>query len=73
MTAWRNWSGSVEAKPAALAHPRTLKELQGLVRQAAKVRVVGSGHSFMPLCATDGLLLSLDHMGGEIEVGPDYD
>lgn len=73
MAAWRNWSGSVVARPAAIAHPRTLKELQGLVREAAKVRVAGAGHSFMPLCATDGLLLSLDHMEGEVEVGPDYD
>jgi FAD-linked oxidoreductase len=63
----------VEARPAALAHPRTLKELQTFVREAAKVRVVGSGHSFMPLCATDGLLLSLDHMEGEVEISPDYD
>ncbi|HEY2049889.1 MAG TPA: D-arabinono-1,4-lactone oxidase [Caulobacteraceae bacterium] len=73
MAAWRNWSGSVEARPAAIAHPRTLKELRALVREAGNVRVTGSGHSFMPLCATDGLLLSLEHMEGEVEVSPDYD
>jgi FAD/FMN-containing dehydrogenase len=28
------------------------------------VRVAGAGHSFVPLCATDGLLLSLDDMQG---------
>ena len=73
MSTWRNWSGSVVAKPSAIVHPRTIKELQGFVREATKVRVAGAGHSFMPLCATDGLLLSLDHMEGEVEVAPDYD
>ena len=38
---------------------------------AAKVRVVGTGHSFMPLCATDGLLLSLSELEGELEVAAD--
>ncbi|MBV8681404.1 MAG: FAD-binding protein [Caulobacteraceae bacterium] len=73
MTTWRNWSGSVVARPSAIAHPRTIKDLQTLVREAPKVRVAGSGHSFMPLCATDGLLLGLEHMEGEVEVSPDYD
>jgi FAD-linked oxidoreductase len=68
---WRNWSGSVEASPATIAHPRTLDELQRLVREATKVRVAGAGHSFMPLCATDGLLLCLDQMEGEVEVAHD--
>ena len=65
---WRNWSGSVVAEPQALASPKTEAELQGLVAKAQKVRVAGTGHSFMPLCATDGLLLSLSDLEGEIEV-----
>jgi len=65
---WRNWSGSVVASPEALASPNTEAELQGLVAHARRVRVAGTGHSFMPLCATDGLLLSLGELEGEIEV-----
>src|SRR5580704_16311991 len=68
---WRNWSGSVEAQPAAIERPRDEPELQRLVMQAAKVRVVGAGHSFMPLCATDGLLLQLGELEGELEVADD--
>ena len=68
MTTWSNWSGSVEAKPARVEKPKTYAELAGLVRSAAKVRVVGAGHSFMPLCATDGTLLSLSDLDGEITV-----
>lgn len=35
------------------------------------MRVVGAGHSFMPLCATDGLLLDLADLEGGIVVAPD--
>jgi FAD-linked oxidoreductase len=71
MASWRNWSGSVRASPAAMERPRTLDELQRLVREASRVRVAGAGHSFMPLCETDGLLLTLDQMEGAVEVAPD--
>ncbi len=71
MSIWRNWSGSVEARPAQAARPKTEAELAGLVAGAAKVRVAGAGHSFMPLCETDGLLLSLDQLEGDIEVSAD--
>jgi FAD-linked oxidoreductase len=68
---WRNWSGSVVAQPSAIESPKTEAELQRLVAGAAKVRVAGTGHSFMPLCATDGLLLSLSQLEGELEVADD--
>jgi FAD-linked oxidoreductase len=68
---WRNWSGSVVAQPGAVESPRTEAELQRLVASASKVRVAGTGHSFMPLCATDGLLLSLSALEGELEVAAD--
>lgn len=68
MTAWSNWSGSVEAKPARIEKPTTYAELASFVQSARKVRVVGAGHSFMPLCETDGTLLSLSELEGEITV-----
>jgi FAD-linked oxidoreductase len=68
MTTWSNWSGSVESKPASIARPKTYAELAGLVQAAKKVRVVGAGHSFMPLCETDGTLLSLSDLEGEITI-----
>ena len=71
MSTWRNWSGSVEARPAQAARPKTEAELASLVAGAAKVRVAGAGHSFMPLCETDGLLLSLDQLEGDLEVSAD--
>lgn len=71
MAQWRNWSGSVVATPAAFERPRSLPELQALVAAASRVRVVGAGHSFMPLCETDGLLLNLEEMEGDLEVSSD--
>src|SRR5437899_1289253 len=71
MTVWSNWSGSVKAGPAELARPKDEATLQERVRRAAKVRVVGAGHSFMPLCATEGLLLSLEDLEGGLEVAAD--
>ncbi len=71
MSTWSNWSGSVNATPAQVARPRTHAELAKLVREARKVRVVGAGHSFMPLCETDGTLISLSDVEGEITVSDD--
>lgn len=68
MSEWRNWSGSVRAQPAAIVRPRTEAELARSVAQATAVRVAGAGHSFMPLCETDGLLVSLADLEGEIEI-----
>lgn len=71
MDAWRNWSGSVVATPREIAQPRTLTQLSASVAQADKVRVVGAGHSFMPLCETNGLLLDLSELEGALEIAPD--
>lgn len=68
---WKNWSGSVSATPQQIARPRTETELAGLVREARKVRVVGAGHSFMPLCETDGTLLSLSELEGAVHFSAD--
>jgi FAD-linked oxidoreductase len=69
MPTWKNWSGSVAASPAQIASPQTEAELADILRKARKVRVTGAGHSFMPLCETDGALLRLDALEGAIEPG----
>lgn len=71
MSEWRNWSGSVVAEPSGRASPRNAAELSALVTQAGKVRVVGAGHSFMPLCQTDGLLISMADYEAAIQIAPD--
>ncbi len=71
MAAWSNWSGSVRAQPSEIYRPKTEAELAQVVTRAAKTRVVGAGHSFMPLCETEGALVSLDALEGGVEINAD--
>jgi len=69
--AWANWSGGVTALPQAIVQPADEAELARVLAQApAPVRVTGTGHSFTPLCATDGTLVSLDAMQGLVSADP---
>ncbi|MGW0769604.1 D-arabinono-1,4-lactone oxidase [Streptomyces sp. NPDC002676] len=58
---WRNWSGTVAARPARQVAPASVEELAAAVRRARedglKVKAVGTGHSFTSIAATDGLLI----------------
>lgn len=69
---WSNWSGGVRCTPQRMIEPGSEAEIQSLIRYAAAsdatVRVTGTGHSFSPLCATAGLLLSLDRLQGVINI-----
>lgn len=68
---WSNWSGSVVAHPARQFAPQSEVELAAAVVAATEVRAVGAGHSFMPLCDTAGLLVSLAEMPGSLTVAAD--
>jgi FAD/FMN-containing dehydrogenase len=65
---WRNWAGNVRCEPRARRSVRREADVVEALRDAARddltVRVAGSGHSFSPLVATDGLLLALDGLTG---------
>ncbi|MGW0878414.1 D-arabinono-1,4-lactone oxidase [Streptomyces sp. NPDC002671] len=58
---WRNWGGTVTARPARQVAPASVEELAAAVRRARedglKVKAVGTGHSFTSIAATDGLLI----------------
>ena len=73
--AWSNWSGSVRCEPRRLARPEDEAAIVALVAglagdRSTPLRPAGTGHSFVPLCATDGVLLSLDRLQGIIDVDP---
>jgi FAD/FMN-containing dehydrogenase len=63
-----NWSGSLSFTPASIVKPESEADLVAVVRRAAEegqtVRVVGAGHSSMPLVQTEGVLVSLEHFKG---------
>jgi FAD/FMN-containing dehydrogenase len=65
---WRNWVGNQYCVPQFKAAPTSEADLAELVHEAGRrdipMRVVGSGHSFTPVVATSGLMLSLENMRG---------
>ncbi|HET7388086.1 MAG TPA: D-arabinono-1,4-lactone oxidase [Nocardioidaceae bacterium] len=58
---WRNWSGLESAHPAQVLTPSSVREVCDAVVAARanglRVKMVGTGHSFTGIAATDGLLL----------------
>src|SRR3954451_12947355 len=71
---WRNWAGDQICAPARVETPSTEDQLRRVVADAAAagltVRAVGSGHSFTDAACTDGVMVSLDHMRGIVDVDP---
>ncbi len=62
---WSNWAGGVTCKPRHIVMPKDEVELAAAIRQAqGVVRVPGTGHSFTPLNATDGMLIDLASFTG---------
>jgi len=66
MSEWlRNWTGDLRWRPARIERPNTHDELVAAVRSTdLPIRVLGAGHSFVPLAATDHLALQLDGLRG---------
>jgi FAD/FMN-containing dehydrogenase len=69
---WRNWAGNVTARPVRIERPSSIPAVQNAVRRAVAnglhVRVAGAGHSFSPICETDGVLLDLVDLTGVVSV-----
>ena len=53
-----NWAEHVAFGARSTHFPQSLAEVQELVRQAEKVRVVGARHSFNAIADTPGALIS---------------
>ena len=68
MATWQNWAGNVDCAPQQIVRPHNEADVvEALARaeaQGVTVRVAGSGHSFTPLVATDGMLLDLSELRG---------
>jgi len=64
----KNWSGNIEYRPAEIARPESISELQKVVADSRKVRAYGSGHSFNTLADTDGTLIAFSEFDKNIEI-----
>ena len=69
---WKNWSGYVECAQTPVLAPDSGAQLAQMLADAARdgkqLRVAGAGHSFSPLVASDGVIVSLDKLQGVIDV-----
>lgn len=68
MSQLRNWAGNIAFSAATIAQPQSIDELQQIVRRAAKVRVLGSGHSFNRIADTPDTLVSLRQLPRRVEI-----
>ena len=68
----KNWSQYIQWTPENILYPESelaiQQIVQGALEQSKHIRVIGSGHSFTPLCKTKGILVSLDNYQGLISV-----
>ena len=62
---WVNWGRNQKCAPDQIARPSTDTQVAKLVclgvAERKKVRAVGAGHSFSPLCATEGIMIDLSN------------
>jgi len=64
-----NWAGTYEYRAENIVEPTTISEVQRIVRDTARVRALGTRHSFNSLADTEGTLVHL----GAIEANPVID
>jgi len=54
-----NWAGTVTFDPARVHRPASVDELRRLVTRSARIRPLGTGHSFSPLVDAPGDLVTV--------------
>ncbi|CAN5609186.1 D-arabinono-1,4-lactone oxidase [soil metagenome] len=68
---WENWSGSIKFIPEKIEKPTSEAEVRDLVLKAKDelkdVKIVGAGHSSVPLVKTDKILFSLENFKGLVD------
>jgi xylitol oxidase len=65
----RNWAGNVTYTASGFLEPRTVEESQALVAETARIRALGTRHSFSRLADFDGVLLSTEHLDRIVDIG----
>jgi FAD/FMN-containing dehydrogenase len=68
---WRNWSGGVRCHPQRVANAADEAAVAKLVHDAGRMgkplRITGAGHSFSPVCASNGIVAALEGLSGVID------
>ncbi|MBP8192246.1 MAG: FAD-binding protein, partial [Chitinophagales bacterium] len=58
---FKNWAKNVQSQVANYFQPETEEEIISVVKNHQKIRMVGTGHSWSGICATNEALLNLDY------------
>lgn len=64
----RNWSGHTEFASTGVAVPATLTELQSLVGSSARIKALGTAHSFNAIADTTGIHVSVAGLDSQIDI-----
>jgi xylitol oxidase len=67
----KNWAGNYEYSAARIHHPKTVDEIQDVVRRAEKIRTLGSRHSFNRVADSTHDLISSDNFNRVISLDKD--
>jgi xylitol oxidase len=68
MTLGTNWAGSYTYRARTLHRPETVEQLQEILAAAARIRVLGSRHTFSDIADSDELV-SLESLPADVTVG----
>lgn len=68
MTSQKNWAGNLTYNASRLHKPTTVEQIQQIVRQSHKVKVLGSRHSFNTIADTTEDHLSLEAMDQSVKI-----
>ncbi|WP_229398699.1 D-arabinono-1,4-lactone oxidase [Micromonospora okii] len=73
--AWTNWAGNQRSTATAVLRPRTVADVAEAVRAAvaagARIRPVGSGHSFTAVARADDRRMELTDLDTEVRIDRD--
>jgi alditol oxidase len=67
----KNWAGNLEYSSARVERPESVAELAQIVERAARVKALGSRHSFNRVGDTDGVHVLLDALPQHIVLDPE--
>ncbi len=71
MTKEQNWAGNYLYSANKIYYPETVEQVQELVEKVAKVRALGSRHSFNGIADSPDTLISLQNMPANISFDPE--
>jgi len=68
----KNWAGNYEYATTRVYHPQTIEQVQELIREYPKLKVLGTGHSFNAIADTPDQFISLDQYKPAVSIDREH-